>query len=79
MDEAIASGQLDGRAVLQDSGVFRAPGEPLRTPVAAFTTSEDGPTLRTPPPRFGEHNNAVLGELGFSVDEIERFADQGVI
>ena len=79
VDEAIASGQLDGRAVLQDSGVFRAPGEPLKTPVAAFTTNEDGPTLRTAPPRFGEHNNAVLGELGFSVDEIERFADQGVI
>ena len=32
VDEAIASGQLDGRAVLQDSGVFSAPGEPLKNP-----------------------------------------------
>jgi len=35
--------------------------------------------LRTPPPALGEHTDAILGELGFSGDDIRRFRSAGVI
>ena len=79
VDEALMTGQLEGRAVLQDCGVSPVSGKILKTPVAEFTTIEDGPTLRSPPPRFGQHNHAVLGELGFSTEEIADFKAQGVV
>lgn len=35
--------------------------------------------VRTPPPRLGEHTNDVLGEIGFSMLEIERLRNDRVI
>jgi crotonobetainyl-CoA:carnitine CoA-transferase CaiB-like acyl-CoA transferase len=32
-----------------------------------------------PPPALGEHNAAVLGELGFNLGEIRMFAEEGII
>ena len=79
LDEALASGQLDGRAVLQPCGVAPVKGPPLKAPVAAFTTEEDGPILKSAPPRMGQHNHAVLSELGFSSEEIVVWEEQGVL
>ena len=36
-------------------------------------------TLRTPPAGFGEHTIAVLQELGYTVEEIDRLAREVVI
>lgn len=35
--------------------------------------------LGSPPPELGEHNVQVLGNLGYSPEEIERLATSGVI
>ena len=32
-----------------------------------------------PPPQLGEHTDDVLGELGFSVDQIAKLRDKGIV
>jgi len=48
-------------------------------PVAAFKFAHGGPQVDRPPPMFGQHNNEVLGELGYSEAEIARFKQEKVI
>jgi len=37
------------------------------------------PCVDSPPPRLGEHNAEVYGDLGLSVEEIESYAREGII
>jgi crotonobetainyl-CoA:carnitine CoA-transferase CaiB-like acyl-CoA transferase len=37
------------------------------------------PTLRTPPPRLGEHTEAVLGALGYSPADVAGLRERGVV
>lgn len=41
--------------------------------------SETPVSYRLPPPGLGEHNAAILGELGFKSEEIRGFAEKGII
>jgi crotonobetainyl-CoA:carnitine CoA-transferase CaiB-like acyl-CoA transferase len=45
----------------------------------AFHLSASPTTLRKPPPRLGEHNEKILGELGLRSQEIEALRSDGVI
>ncbi|GAB4539683.1 MAG: CaiB/BaiF CoA-transferase family protein [Anaerolineae bacterium] len=54
------------------AGLVKSLANPVRfsdTPVS----------YRLPPPTLGEHNAAILGDLGFAPEEIEVFAKEGVI
>ncbi|MNL82793.1 Formyl-CoA:oxalate CoA-transferase [compost metagenome] len=48
-------------------------------PKAAFKLAHGGARIDTPPPRFGEHNDAVLSELGYGEDEIAQLRADKVI
>ena len=48
----------------------------LGTPIKL---SETPASLRTAPPRFGEHTESVLATLGFGAEEIARFRRDGVV
>jgi formyl-CoA transferase len=41
--------------------------------------SDTPATVRTAPPILGQHTAAVLGELGYGPDDIERFKKAGVV
>jgi crotonobetainyl-CoA:carnitine CoA-transferase CaiB-like acyl-CoA transferase len=52
-------------------------GRAVRLPPAAVDVS-DLPRAFAPPPRYGEHTRAVLGEIGLSKAEIDRLIAAGV-
>ena len=79
LDEALADPQLEGRAALQRAEGFAGFGSAARVPVSAATWSEDGPEIRSPPPSHGEHSDAILGELGYSVAEVADLRERGVV
>ena len=58
-----------------------APGVPgpFGVPVTAFKLAHGGARIDSPPPRFGEHNDQVLRELGYTAAEIERLRTDKVI
>jgi len=79
MGEALADPQIASRGVLHrhDS----APGieGSFTVPVAAFKFAHDGPRVDRPPPRFSEHTEEVLGELGYSAADVAALRQAGVV
>ena len=47
--------------------------------MAAFKFAHGGPAITTPPPGFGEHTDAILGELGYPADVIHGLRKAGKI
>ena len=79
MGEALADPQLGSRGILHKHE--NAPGVPgsFTVPVAAFKFAHGGPAVDRPPPMFGQHNDEILGELGYSADQISGFRNAKVI
>ncbi|MEI7712581.1 MAG: CaiB/BaiF CoA-transferase family protein [Rhodospirillales bacterium] len=79
MGEALADPQIASRGLLHKHE--NAPGVPgaFSVPVAAFKFGHDGPKVDRPPPMFGQHNDEILGELGYSAADIEGFRTAKVI
>ena len=51
---------------------LRVPGSPLKL-------SQSPPSVRRYPPSLGEHTSEVLGELGYSTQDIETLREEGVV
>lgn len=57
------------------SGIARE----ISVPLAAFRFANDGPSIRTRPPKVGEHTEALLQELGYAATEIAAWRQAGVV
>jgi crotonobetainyl-CoA:carnitine CoA-transferase CaiB-like acyl-CoA transferase len=79
MAEALQDPQLESRGLLHRREA--APGIPgaFTVPVAAFKFGHDGPSVERPPPMFGQHNDEVLQELGYSQTDIAGFRSAKII
>lgn len=51
----------------------------VRVPTAAFAFAEDGPRITSPPPRFGEHTEAVLATLGYDGVAVAALRREGIV
>jgi len=79
MGEALADPQIATRGVLHRHDSAPGIDGPFTVPLAAFKFAHDGPRIDTPPPMFGQHNDEVLGELGYTAAEIAKFRVAKVI
>ncbi|WP_063712845.1 CaiB/BaiF CoA transferase family protein [Sciscionella marina] len=77
LDEAPVDDYTTGGGLLHvaehpTEGAYRVIGNPLRF-------SDTPTTVRTHPPRLGQHSAEVLAELGYATAEVAAMAEQGVI
>jgi crotonobetainyl-CoA:carnitine CoA-transferase CaiB-like acyl-CoA transferase len=75
--EAFDDPQAEARGMRQrvthpTAGEMELPGSPMQF-------SEYAATARRHPPRLGEHTAEVLGEMGYSEEEIERLREEGAV
>jgi formyl-CoA transferase len=59
--------------------VLAADGEPLKVPGVIPVLSGTPGEIRAPAPRLGEHTDEVLGEVGFTKDEIAEMRKRGIL
>ena len=79
MGEALDDPQIASRGLLHRHDSAPGVEGSFTVPVAAFTFAHDGPRVDRPPPMFGQHNDEVLGELGYSVSDIAGFRSAKII
>ena len=72
LEEMIADPQVRHRDMLRDVGGMLAPGPPIKL-------SDTPPSIRTPPPAFGEHTDAVLAGLGYDAAAIAQLRREGIV
>ena len=78
LDETLADPQVHARGLLQD---VDSPDGSRKVPISApaVRLSETPGDVRRRAPRLGEHTDEVLGQLGFTTDEIAAFREQRVV
>ena len=79
LSEALKDPQFATRNLLHTHKNAPGYGGDLTVPVMAFKFAHGGPQVTSPPPQFGEHNEQVLGQLGYSADDIKAMRAEGVI
>jgi crotonobetainyl-CoA:carnitine CoA-transferase CaiB-like acyl-CoA transferase len=79
ISESLKDPQLQTRNLLHTHKNAPAYGKDLTVPVMAFKFAHGGPQVTSPPPQFGEHNDEVLGQLGYSADDIKAMRAEDVI
>ncbi len=66
MREAVADPQIATRGILhKHTGATGVEGG-FSVPLAAFKFAHGGPSIESPPPALGEHNDEIFAELGFA-------------
>jgi crotonobetainyl-CoA:carnitine CoA-transferase CaiB-like acyl-CoA transferase len=77
--EALADPQLESLALPHQ--LHSAPGIPgaFTVPATAFKFGHGGPRVDWPRPLFGQHNEEVLTELGYSPSDIAGFQSAKII
>jgi crotonobetainyl-CoA:carnitine CoA-transferase CaiB-like acyl-CoA transferase len=79
MSEALADPQIESRDLIHKFAGAPGIGGSFGVPKSAFKLAHGGAAIRTPPPRFGEHNDEILAQIGYSADEIARLRADKVI
>src|SRR5262249_42259119 len=79
VNEALEIVEAQGRNFVASLDPIIDGSEPIRVPAAPFQFSIGGPQITSRPPRMGEHNQEILGALGYTEDDFQQLESQGVI
>ena len=79
MAQAIGNPQFDHRNVLMDLPSPPGLEGTIRVVGAGFQASRDGPGINVAPPVLGQHTDEVLGEIGYSAEDIAGLREAGAI
>jgi crotonobetainyl-CoA:carnitine CoA-transferase CaiB-like acyl-CoA transferase len=77
--EILAHPQLESRGLIKRFGKVDALGRELSVTRLGFQLAGGQPDVDAPPPRLGEHTDAVLEAAGYAKDEIAALRREGVI
>lgn len=77
--EILAHPQVEGRGLIKRFGRVAGVERDVAVPRVGFHLASGQPDVGTPPPRLGEHTDAVLGAAGYSKDEIAVLRRDGVV
>jgi crotonobetainyl-CoA:carnitine CoA-transferase CaiB-like acyl-CoA transferase len=64
MGEAVADPQIATRGIIHKHAGATGVDGAFGVPLAAFKFAHGGPSIETPPPALGEHNEEIFAELG---------------
>lgn len=76
--QALDHPQIAGRGLVAQFDDVPGVGRDVRVMRTGFKLDGRAPTVDTPPPMLGQHNEDILGELGFSAEEIARFKSEKI-
>ena len=65
MGEAVADPHLATRGIIHKHAGATGVTGGFGVPLAAFKFAHGGPSIETPPPGLGEHNDEIFAELGY--------------
>jgi len=71
--------QLEHRQLIKRFSQVEGVGRDVAVPRLGFRLSRDQPDVTTPPPRLGQDTDEVLKASGYTIEEIARLRQDGVI
>ncbi|MBI3043793.1 MAG: CoA transferase [Betaproteobacteria bacterium] len=77
--EILAHPQVESRGLIKRFGKVDGVGRNVAVPRVGFQLASGQPDVAAPPPRLGQHTDAVLQAAGYSKDEIAVLRREGVV
>ena len=79
MDQALKDPQFETRKILHRHERVPGADKPVTVPMCAFKFAHGGPSIETPPPQLGQHNEEILQGLGYTKADIAALRADGII
>jgi formyl-CoA transferase len=79
LPDAIRHPQVESRQLLQRFEGVPGVGRDVEVARVGFRLGKEQPQVSTPPPQLGQDTERLLGEAGYSADQISEFRADGVI
>jgi len=77
--DALELEQVRGRELVEEIGDLEVLGKPLHLVTAGYRLNGGQRRLHSPPPELGQHNDEILGEVGYSPDEVAALREASAI
>ncbi|QHI98981.1 CoA transferase [Xylophilus rhododendri] len=77
--QALEHPQIAGRGLVAQFDKVPGVGRDVRVMRTGFKLDGQAPTVDAPPPMLGQHNDDILGELGYGADDIATFKSEKIV